>query len=209
MMKSISRARAIFMAVEFRCEICGNYTYWGRRAFERHFTEWRHAHGMKCLRIPNSKHFHDITRIEDAVGGQKRTCFESCVGDLKIRRLLCMRSWGESKRFKDLIPILILNAKITWAMLWTRERKSLFGPNPYLAWSTSGYQVPRYAQAGSHLKTIILTWLYFPIGEVFMSCWVHNFMAREKFIHGEKDYYTSHHNEALTWIDIPFLWVSL
>ncbi|KAF4717146.1 hypothetical protein FOZ62_025137, partial [Perkinsus olseni] len=51
----------------FRCEICGNYTYWGRRAFERHFTEWRHAHGMKCLRIPNSKHFHDITRIEDAI----------------------------------------------------------------------------------------------------------------------------------------------
>merc|ERR1711870_220621 len=27
-------------------EICGNYSYWGRRAFERHFQEWRHAFGM-------------------------------------------------------------------------------------------------------------------------------------------------------------------
>lgn len=29
--------------------------------------EWRHAHGMRCLRIPNTKHFHDITHIEDAM----------------------------------------------------------------------------------------------------------------------------------------------
>lgn len=25
--------------VEYKCEICGNYSYWGRRAFERHFQE--------------------------------------------------------------------------------------------------------------------------------------------------------------------------
>ena len=28
--------------------------------------EWRHAHGMRCLKIPNTKHFHDITTIADA-----------------------------------------------------------------------------------------------------------------------------------------------
>eukprot|EP01035_Chromulina_nebulosa_P017415 gene17415-22965_t len=55
------------LGVEFKCEICGNYSYWGRRNFDRHFSEWRHNYGMKCLGIPNSKHFHDITLIEDAV----------------------------------------------------------------------------------------------------------------------------------------------
>ena len=52
---------------EFKCEICGNESYWGRRAFDRHFQERRHARGMRCLGIPNTKHFHDITRIDDAV----------------------------------------------------------------------------------------------------------------------------------------------
>ena len=52
--------------LEFKCEICGNYSYWGPRPFERHFQEWRHAYGMKCLGIPNSKHFQGITLIEDA-----------------------------------------------------------------------------------------------------------------------------------------------
>jgi splicing factor 3A subunit 3 len=49
---------------EFKCEICGNYSYWGRRAFERHFKEWRHQHGMRCLGIPNTKNFHEITSIK-------------------------------------------------------------------------------------------------------------------------------------------------
>ena len=48
----------------YKCEICGNMSYWGRRAFDRHFQEWRHAYGMRCLKIPNTKHFHDITLIE-------------------------------------------------------------------------------------------------------------------------------------------------
>ena len=51
---------------EFKCEICGNHSYWGRRAFDNHFQEWRHYNGMHCLGIPNTKHFHDITKIEDA-----------------------------------------------------------------------------------------------------------------------------------------------
>jgi len=52
--------------IEYKCEICGNYSYWGPRAYERHFQEWRHAHGMRCLAIPNTKEFHGITLIEDA-----------------------------------------------------------------------------------------------------------------------------------------------
>ncbi|XP_021718985.1 splicing factor SF3a60 homolog [Chenopodium quinoa] len=51
---------------EFKCEICGDYTYKGRRAFEKHFHEARHQHGMHCLGIPNTKTFHEITQIEDA-----------------------------------------------------------------------------------------------------------------------------------------------
>ena len=35
------------LGVEYKCEICGNATYKGRRAYERHFQEWRHAYGMK------------------------------------------------------------------------------------------------------------------------------------------------------------------
>ena len=49
---------------EFKCEICGNHSYWGRRAYERHFKEWRHQHGMRCLGIPNTKNFNEITSIE-------------------------------------------------------------------------------------------------------------------------------------------------
>lgn len=49
---------------EFKCEICGNHSYWGRRAFERHFKEWRHQHGMRCLNIPNTKNFNEITSIQ-------------------------------------------------------------------------------------------------------------------------------------------------
>jgi len=51
----------------FTCEICGGYQYRGPRAFNRHFREWRHAHGMRCLGIPNTKDFHLITQIDDAI----------------------------------------------------------------------------------------------------------------------------------------------
>ncbi|GLE00586.1 hypothetical protein PINS_up009343 [Pythium insidiosum] len=55
------------LGVEYKCEICGNHSYWGRREFDRHFQQWRHAHGMRCLGIPNTKHFHDITGMQDAI----------------------------------------------------------------------------------------------------------------------------------------------
>lgn len=53
--------------INYNCEICGNYTYKGPKAFQRHFSEWRHAHGMRCLGIPNTAHFANVTQIEDAI----------------------------------------------------------------------------------------------------------------------------------------------
>lgn len=53
--------------VSYNCEICGNHVYRGPKAFQRHFAEWRHAHGMRCLGIPNTAHFANVTLIEDAV----------------------------------------------------------------------------------------------------------------------------------------------
>lgn len=38
-----------------------------RKNFDRHFQESRHAFGMRALGLPNTKHFHEITRIEDAL----------------------------------------------------------------------------------------------------------------------------------------------
>ena len=38
-----------------------------KAAFERHFQESRHAFGMRALGLPNTKHFHEITKISDAL----------------------------------------------------------------------------------------------------------------------------------------------
>ncbi|VVB06023.1 unnamed protein product [Arabis nemorensis] len=51
---------------EFKCEICGNNTYKGRRAFEKHFKEPQHQQGMSCLGIPNTKSFNESTSIDEA-----------------------------------------------------------------------------------------------------------------------------------------------
>ena len=53
------------LGVPYTCEICGNFVYMGRRAFDQHFYEWRHSHGMKCLGIPNTSHFFQITKIDE------------------------------------------------------------------------------------------------------------------------------------------------
>lgn len=54
------------LGVEFPCEVCGNYVYMGRRAFDKHFNEPRHIHGLKCLGITNTTLFREITSIEEA-----------------------------------------------------------------------------------------------------------------------------------------------
>ncbi|KAI0201158.1 hypothetical protein F4808DRAFT_128901 [Astrocystis sublimbata] len=55
------------LGVEFACEVCGNFVYMGRRAFDKHFNEARHIHGLKCLGITNTTLFRDITRIDEAL----------------------------------------------------------------------------------------------------------------------------------------------
>ncbi|KAI9846314.1 MAG: hypothetical protein M1837_004167 [Sclerophora amabilis] len=55
------------LGVEFSCEICGNFVYMGRRAFDKHFNEARHIYGLKCLGITNTTLFREITVIEDAL----------------------------------------------------------------------------------------------------------------------------------------------
>ncbi|GAA5801610.1 hypothetical protein EDC94DRAFT_543742 [Helicostylum pulchrum] len=55
------------LGVEYPCEICGNYVYMGRKAFDKHFQEWRHAQGMRSLGIPNTRQFHEITKIDDVL----------------------------------------------------------------------------------------------------------------------------------------------
>jgi splicing factor 3A subunit 3 len=52
---------------EFRCEICGGTSYKGPRAFERHFADAQHVHGLRCLEISYSKQYYMVTRISDAV----------------------------------------------------------------------------------------------------------------------------------------------
>ncbi|CAB4301482.1 unnamed protein product [Prunus armeniaca] len=51
---------------EFKCEICGDSSYFGRRAFEIHFNGECHKRGMRCLGIPKTKSFNEITSIEEA-----------------------------------------------------------------------------------------------------------------------------------------------
>lgn len=56
------------LGVEFTCEICGNYVYMGRRAFDKHFSEARHVYGLRCLGITSQTGlFREITKIDEAL----------------------------------------------------------------------------------------------------------------------------------------------
>lgn len=55
------------LRVEYKCEICSDYVYKGRKVFEKHFSESRHAFGMRALGLPNTPQFRDVTRIQDAL----------------------------------------------------------------------------------------------------------------------------------------------
>ncbi|KAK5575665.1 hypothetical protein RB653_006798 [Dictyostelium firmibasis] len=59
--------RYLELGVEYKCEICGNQSYWGRKAYEKHFQETRHSYGMSSIGVPNTTHFHEITKIKDAL----------------------------------------------------------------------------------------------------------------------------------------------
>ncbi|CEP61245.1 SF3a splicing factor complex subunit PRP9 LALA0_S02e10000g [Lachancea lanzarotensis] len=51
--------------IEYRCEVCGNYVYKGRRQFEKHFTEPRHTLGLRKLGVEPSATFQGLTTIAD------------------------------------------------------------------------------------------------------------------------------------------------
>lgn len=56
------------LGIEYPCEICGNYVYKGRKAYDKHFNESRHVHGLKCLGINGAYGLYDqIPKIEQAV----------------------------------------------------------------------------------------------------------------------------------------------
>lgn len=87
--------------ISYNCEICGNYTYKGPKAFQRHFAEWRHAHGMRCLGIPNTAHFANVTRIEDAISRKLSVyfCF-SCPLPINNKILIETSVWTKLRSQK-------------------------------------------------------------------------------------------------------------
>ncbi|CAD7952240.1 unnamed protein product [Amoebophrya sp. A25] len=93
------------MGREYKCEICGNHSYWGPRAFHQHFSEWRHAQGMRALKIPNTRHFREVTKIVDAVSLWEKLNKEATLTEFNQDTIECEDAQGNvmSKRaFEDL-----------------------------------------------------------------------------------------------------------
>ncbi|KAJ2000104.1 Pre-mRNA-splicing factor sap61 [Coemansia thaxteri] len=72
------------LGAKFSCEICGSSVYRGRKAYERHFQEARHATNMRRLGIPNTRQKLEaasadtIEEYEDGEGNvfNKKTYFD-------------------------------------------------------------------------------------------------------------------------------------
>jgi len=62
----------------FPCEVCGGVTYQGPKVFQEHFSRAEHAAGMRRLGIPNSAHFHGLSKIAEvqALWAKVRTQLE-------------------------------------------------------------------------------------------------------------------------------------
>lgn len=55
------------LSQDFKCEICGDHSFLGRREFELHFQEWKHQDGMRRLGISTkTKCFNEVASIEEA-----------------------------------------------------------------------------------------------------------------------------------------------
>ncbi|KAK6894383.1 Pre-mRNA-splicing factor PRP9 [Candida tropicalis] len=54
---------------QYKCEICGNITYKGKKVFVKHFNEPKHQYGLKCLGIDEDKMvlFKNIVKIDEVV----------------------------------------------------------------------------------------------------------------------------------------------
>ncbi|WVF65778.1 hypothetical protein IAT40_000512 [Kwoniella sp. CBS 6097] len=54
------------LGVSFDCEICQS-TYQGRKVFEKHYSESKHAFGLRALGVPPGKHWFGLTKINDVL----------------------------------------------------------------------------------------------------------------------------------------------
>jgi splicing factor 3A subunit 3 len=78
--------------IEYNCQICGDSSYRGPKNYEKHFQEARHTHGLRCLGIPNTKHFMYVSKIQDAVSLYER-----------LKKLSHKKEWDpdEHEEFED------------------------------------------------------------------------------------------------------------
>ncbi|OCF31700.1 splicing factor 3A subunit 3 [Kwoniella heveanensis BCC8398] len=54
------------LGVSFDCEICQS-TYQGRKVFDKHFSESKHAFGLRALGVPPGRHWFGLTKINDVL----------------------------------------------------------------------------------------------------------------------------------------------
>ena len=139
------------LGVEFPCEICGNFVYMGRRAFDKHFNEARHIYGLKCLGITNTSLFREITGIEDALklwdkiqrdkkkekaGGENIVQMEDAEGNVMPEKVYYEYVSHLSLSFlpRDLIAnlgIIVSRSKVyceMWRVVLYRARNAQFYP---------------------------------------------------------------------------------
>lgn len=88
------------LSVEYKCEICSDHVYRGRKVFEKHFSEARHTFGMRALGLPNTVQFRDVTRIQDAFA---RTYFatDAVYDKLKQQQKLEQVDDGDTEEIED------------------------------------------------------------------------------------------------------------
>lgn len=62
--------------------------------------EWRHAHGMRCLGIPNTAHFANVTQIEDAVSRESIGADPECSSCSDVNYVFVSLVWAKLKSQK-------------------------------------------------------------------------------------------------------------
>lgn len=82
------------LGCEYECEVCGGYVYFGRKAFDAHFTEYRHGYqrflrlstrwGLKCLGLGNHKALWGVTGIQDVLAVQAKVEAEERVDRARV-----------------------------------------------------------------------------------------------------------------------------
>jgi len=83
------------LGVEFPCEICGNFVYMGRRAFDKHFNEARHIYGLKCEYLVHVTCFYLMLTLSLGLGVTNTTLFREITGIEEAQKL-----WTKIQRDK-------------------------------------------------------------------------------------------------------------